>query len=64
MDKLDDLLRPEYKDLVFYQDPTSSGTGLSFLVWVLSAKGVDEGFNFLKQLEKNVRTHPSGGPRP
>ena len=59
-ERLDDLLRPEYKGLVFYQDPTSSGTGLSFLVWVLSVKGVEEGFSFLKQLEHNVKTHPSG----
>lgn len=59
-ERLDDLLRPEYRGLVFYQDPTSSGTGLSFLTWVLSVKGVDEGFNFLKQLEQNVKTHPSG----
>jgi thiamine transport system substrate-binding protein len=59
-ERLDDLLRPEYRSLVFYQDPTSSGTGLSFLVWVLSVKGVDEGFSFLKQLEQNVKTHPSG----
>jgi len=57
---LDDLTRPEYKDLVFYQDPTSSGTGLSFLVWVLSVKGTEDGFSFLRQVERNVRLHPSG----
>ncbi|MEM2931039.1 MAG: thiamine ABC transporter substrate-binding protein [Thermoproteota archaeon] len=59
-ERLDDLLKPEYRGLVFYQDPTSSGTGLSFLVWVLSVKGVEGGFSFLKQLEQNVKTHPSG----
>ncbi|MBO3841404.1 MAG: thiamine ABC transporter substrate-binding protein [Candidatus Brockarchaeota archaeon] len=59
-ERLDDLIRPEYRGLVFYQDPTSSGTGLSFLVWVLSVKGVEEGFSFLKQLEQNIKTHPSG----
>ena len=57
---LDDLLNPDYKGLVFYQDPTSSGTGLSFLVWVLSEKGTEPGFAFLKQLEPNVKMHPSG----
>jgi len=57
---LDDLLRPEYKGLVFYQDPSSSGTGLSFLVWVLSVKGTEPGFTFLKQLEPSVKMHPSG----
>ncbi len=57
---LDDLLRPEYKGLVFYQDPSSSGTGLSFLVWVLSVKGTEGGFSFLKSLESNVKIHPSG----
>lgn len=59
-ERLDDLIRPEYKGLVFYQDPTSSGTGLSFMIWVLSVKGVDEGFDFLKHLEQNIKTHPSG----
>ena len=57
---LDDLLRPEYKGLVFYQDPTSSGTGLSFLIWVLSVKGTEPGFAFLKALEPSVKMHPSG----
>ena len=57
---LDDLLRPEYKGLVFYQDPTSSGTGLSFLVWVLSVKGTESGFSFLKSLEASIKVHPSG----
>jgi thiamine transport system substrate-binding protein len=57
---LDDLLNPAYKGLVFYQDPTSSGTGLAFLVWVLSTKGETEGFNFLKALESNIKFHPPG----
>jgi len=57
---LDDLLNPQYKGLVFYQDPTSSGTGLSFLVWVLSEKGTEPGFAFLEQLEPSVKMHPSG----
>ena len=57
---LDDLLRSEYKGLVFYQDPSSSGTGLSFLVWVLSVKGTEPGFAFLKALEPSVKMHPSG----
>lgn len=56
---LDDLLNPAYKGLVFYQDPTTSGTGLAFLVWVLSVKGEVEGFKFLKNLESNVKFHPS-----
>jgi len=57
---LDDLTRSEYRGLVFYQDPTTSGTGLSFLVWIMSVKGVEQGFSFLALLEQNVRTHPSG----
>ncbi|MBO3763048.1 MAG: thiamine ABC transporter substrate-binding protein [Thermoproteota archaeon] len=57
---LDDLLNPAYKGLVFYQDPTTSGTGLAFLVWVLSVKGETEGFSFLKKLEGNIKFHPSG----
>lgn len=57
---IDDLISSSYKGLVFYQDPTTSGTGLAFLVWVLSVKGEQEGFTFLKTLESNVKFHPSG----
>lgn len=55
---LDDLTNEQYKGLVFYQDPSTSGTGLSFLVWVLSTKGTENGFTFLTQLESNVKLHP------
>jgi len=57
---LDDLTNEQYRGLVFYQDPSTSGTGLSFLLWVLSTKGTESGFTFLKQLEPNVKLHPSG----
>lgn len=57
---LDDLTDERYRGLVFYQDPSTSGTGLSFLLWVLSKKGTEDGFSFLKRLEANVRLHPSG----
>jgi len=57
---LDDLTNEQYRGLVFYQDPSTSGTGLSFLLWVLSTKGTENGFAFLKQLEPSVKLHPSG----
>jgi len=59
---LDDLLRPEYRGLVIYPNPTTSGTGLAFLMWVLTVKGEEPGFQFLMQLKGNIAStgYPGG----
>lgn len=59
---LDDLLRPEYKGLVVYNNPTTSGTGLSVLTWVLTEKGERDGFDFLQKLKQNIARpgYPTG----
>jgi thiamine transport system substrate-binding protein len=53
---LDDLLRPEFQSQIALQDPRTSTAGLQFLFWVLSVKGVDEGFHYLQQLKPNVQS--------
>ena len=59
---LDDLLRPEYKGLVAYPNPVTSGTGLAVLSWVMSVKGEEEGWRYLKQLAGQIAKvgYPSG----
>jgi thiamine transport system substrate-binding protein len=59
---LDDLTRPEYKGLVVYNSPVTSGTGLSVLTWVLTEKGENEGFDYLLRLKANIAPvgYPSG----
>jgi thiamine transport system substrate-binding protein len=55
--KLDDLLMPELKEQIALQDPRMSSPGLQFLLWVISVKGEDEGFQFLKKLNSNVHSY-------
>jgi len=57
---LDDLLDSRYKGLVMYPNPVTSGTGLSFLTWVLTEKGEDAGWPYLEKLKENVVFYPSG----
>lgn len=52
--QLDDLLRPEWKGRFALQDPRTSSPGFQFVMWVLHAKGYDEGFRFLGQLIKQA----------
>ncbi|ABO07651.1 thiamine ABC transporter substrate-binding protein [Pyrobaculum calidifontis] len=59
---LDDLLKPEYKGLIAYPNPVQSGTGLAVLSWIMSVKGEEEGWRFLKQLAGQIAKvgYPSG----
>lgn len=57
---LDDLLDPRYKGLVVYPNPVTSGTGLSFLNWVMSAKTEEAGWQYLMRLKENVLAYPRG----
>ncbi len=57
-ESLDDLLKPDFKNKLILQDPRMSSPGLQFLLWVLSVKGEDEGFKFLKELKKSIKIMP------
>jgi len=59
---LDDLLKPEYKGIVIYNSPVTSGTGLSVLTWILTEKGEAGGFDYLSKLKANIAPvgYPSG----
>ena len=56
---LKDLLDPAYVGKIMYPDPRTSGDGIRFVANVVSVMGEDEGFQFLKDLEKSVVGHPS-----
>ncbi len=53
---LDDLLDPRFRNKIAVQDPRTSTPGLQFLYWILSVKGVEEGFAFLKKLAPNIHS--------
>ncbi|MGV8845015.1 thiamine ABC transporter substrate-binding protein [Tessaracoccus sp.] len=50
---LDDLVKPEYKDLLVVSNPASSSPGLSFLLATIAAKGEDGYLDYWGQLTDN-----------
>ncbi|HEX2568938.1 MAG TPA: extracellular solute-binding protein [Polyangia bacterium] len=59
----DDLLKPEYRGQVTYDDPTWGGTGYTFLYGINVLKGGDgsnfkPGLEYLKKLDANVTRYP------
>lgn len=56
-----DLLKPDYKGLVVYDDPTIQGTGFTFVYGInaLLGGGADmkAGFDYLKKLDANVSNY-------
>ena len=57
-----DLLKPEYKGLVAYDDPTWGGTGFTFVYGINALLGggpdMDAGFDYLRKLDANALTYP------
>lgn len=49
-----DLLKPEYKDLIAYDDPTWGGTSYTFVYGITHLLG----FDYLKKLDANVVNYP------
>ena len=50
---LEDLLKPEYKDLTVVQNPATSSPGLAFLLATVGHFGEDGAFAFWKKLKAN-----------
>ncbi|HHU11357.1 MAG TPA: thiamine ABC transporter substrate-binding protein [Intrasporangiaceae bacterium] len=50
---LDDLTKPEYKDLLVVASPASSSPGLSFLIATIGAKGADGWVDYWTALKDN-----------
>jgi iron(III) transport system substrate-binding protein len=59
-----DLLKPEYKDLIQMPTPQSSGTAYAIITTLVVAMGEDEAFEYMKKLNPNVQTYTSSGTGP
>lgn len=60
----EDLLKPEYKDMIVMPHPASSGTGfLTVSAW-LQMMGQDEAWKFMNELHENVATYTHSGSKP
>jgi len=59
-----DLLNPALKDEVQVADPNSSGTSYTMLATMVQLKGEAAGFDYLKQLHKNINQYTKSGAAP
>lgn len=60
----DDLIKPEYKGLVSFSNPTTAGTGKLIVNTMVQMKGHDEAMNYFKELDKNVVQYTKSGSGP
>lgn len=60
----EDLLKPEYKDLIAMPDPKTSGTGYAFYLNVVNIMGEDGAIKYFKNLKNNLREYTTSGSGP
>ncbi len=60
----EDLLKPEYKNLIAMPNPKSSGTGYIYLKSLVNAWGEDKAFSYFEKLSGNVLQFTSSGSGP
>ena len=58
-ESLDDLLNPEYRKKLIFQDPRTSSPGLGFLLWTVAVYG-EEYVDFWEKLQPNILTISEG----
>ena len=59
-----DLLKPEYKNLISMPNPKSSGTGYMFVKMLVNAWGENEAFKYFDDLAENILQFTSSGSGP
>ena len=60
----DDLLKPEYKNLIVLQDPKSSSTGYNFYLNRVNTIGLEKTIKYYDELNKNVKQYSESGSGP
>lgn len=60
----EDLLKPEYKNLIAMPDPKTSGTGYAFYLNVVNIMGEDNAIEYFKKLKENLREFTTSGSGP
>lgn len=60
----EDLLKPEYKNLISMPNPKTSGTGYQFLLQWVNNFGEDEAFSYVQKLSKNITQFTTSGSGP
>lgn len=60
----EDLLKPEYKNLIAMPDPKVSGTGYAFYLNAVNIMGEEKAITYFKKLKENLREFTSSGSGP
>src|SRR5574344_114261 len=60
----DDLIKPEYKGLISFANPNTSGTGKLIVNTMVQMKGRDAAMQYFKELDKNICQYTKSGAGP
>lgn len=60
----DDLLKPEYKGLIWLSNYNTAGTAKLVINLMIQLKGHDEGIQYLVDLDKNIQVYTKSGSGP
>ena len=60
----EDLLKPEYKELIQMPTPQSSGTAYTVITTLVTVMGEDGAYEYMKKLNPNIQTYTSSGTGP
>ena len=60
----EDLLKPEYKNLIAMPDPKTSGTGYAFFLNAVNIMGEENAIQYFKDLKENLREFTTSGSGP
>lgn len=60
----DDMLKPEYKNLISMPSPKSSGTGYSYYNGMVTLLGEEAGMEYFAKLNTNVKEYTTSGSAP
>lgn len=60
----DDLLKPEYKGLIWLSNPNTAGTAKVVLNSLVQIKGHDEAMKYFVELDKNIAQYTKSGSGP
>ena len=60
----EDMLKPEYAELISMPSPKSSGTGYSYYNGMVTVLGLDEGLAYFEELNPNIKEYTTSGSAP
>jgi len=59
-----ELLDPKFKDAISWAHPATSGAAYAVFSSIIQSMGEEEGFKYLKELDKNVTVYTKAGAAP